>query len=594
VDASAVSILNPLPGIRKELGFLFVVGLFALRQSEFTMDFERITKYLEKWDKIIALLAAVGALLSGALNNPILAYLLAFFGWFMLSSWLWRIARQWEPIQKFVPVFSTKAQKWAALAALIALIVVNIVFLSVLIENLIPKPKTALTPFSEDKFGIIVAEFTQGAEDRATFSGSADKRDAICIDLQHLIDKQELTNKVLVQPAGPVKDEKQAKEWLDKYQADLIVWGYVPIDRPDSIRPTFTVREQELGVVESDPFASIDIVGEDANTLLTNRVAAVSNYLIGVYYLNSASYSNSKGEFSLAETLFSHAINEAEAEINQSGNTLELADGLALLYLMRGKAYAALNQSDKALQDYEKALENYPDWVKVYMAIGNVYYNRRDFDTAQTYFEKAQYTWRGLYGLGLIAYHRGDYALALENFMLALEDAQNSASDHEVVKIRFVLGMTYKQLGDWEQTQAFLGAVCSADNVPKNIQSGACSELTPLPTNTVTMAVLNTSTPIPTITDLPTMLPSATDSPAPSLTLLPTNKPVSKSATVLPTAPTPSASLTPTRTKRPYYTNTPTKKEEPLLPTATLLPVIEETRTEQPPLLPTAYPPPQP
>ena len=488
------------------------------------MDSDRLIEFVDKWAKVIGLLAGVGALLANVAKTPWLSCVLAIIGWALMSLWLWHIVRQRKTIRKVllakdesVPSRIYKRSHQYAAAAALALITALVwgwvgwrIWLSIR-----PAPSPSLTIFPGNKFGIIVAEFTQGARERTVYSGGADVRDNLYDDLLRLVAQQGLSGRVLIQQAGPVRSEQQAVDLGKQYAADMVIWGYIPTNQPHSFRPRFTLLCENEDLQAIDPVLfGVEITGRDiaeTSALLTERVRAVSSFVLGIVYLAEGE----PGDYERAVTILTQAIDEANAEVEQSSVVQrDLLYNLALFYLTRGRAYAAMDESEEALADYEQALKYWPNFGRAYVAVGNVYYARRDFETARIYYEKVEGSWYGSYGLGLVAYHQGQYDLAIRYFDRALSIALDEGipPSRGIETIRFALGMAYKQSGDWPSARNLLSQVCFAEGVSPNFQAWACVELTPR-SPTVTGS--------PIVTPLETLLPTPLPTPTPSPTATP-------------------------------------------------------------------------
>ena len=494
------------------------------------MDFDRLAKFVEQWGKVIGSLTAMAALLSIFSANTWVSYVLLIISWVVISLWLWPVAFEKtvrESIEQstYLPKLPKSYQGYfAAIGLALMTIVVWGWIGSQMWSNARSTAQPTLELFPEDRFGIIIAEFTQGSQERLTFSGGIDARDKLYNDVLRLISQQGLGNQIVVQQAGQIKDQEEALAVGQKYGAELVVWGYIPVDQPNSFRPSFTIlaKNEDLHTVDPVLF-SAEIIGEDtieASTLLTTRVRVVSSFVLGVIYMTEGD----PRDYQLAISIFDQAIIESSNELAASRALQEdLAFNLALLYLMRGRAYAALGNETSALEDYHRALDYRQNFTRAYAAIGNIYYLQRDFDTALIYYGKAQTNWRGVFGIGLISYHQENYDLAIQH----IESAQKMAVEEGVLaggeiemRLLFTLGMAYKQAGEWERAEVLLDQLCHSNDISENIQEGACIELTPTieVANTIPAALTLTALPILTESPTPTLLP-------PTPTLLPTPAP---------------------------------------------------------------------
>jgi len=490
------------------------------------MNQKYIVDALDHWGKIAGIVVGFGAMAAYVIDFQYLAIALGIICWSLLAIWLIRIWQQKSQIRDSLiggdkppeRIYSQR-QRLLAIGLLIA---ITILIWSWVIWQLWgifrPHPIPKMGVFPKDQFGIIVAEFTIGEQEREIYSGGTDLRNKISNDLERLIAQHSLTTNIEVQRTGPIRDREQAINIGESIGADLIVWGYIPHDQADNLVPNFTILDSQSGLSTIDPVLfGFEIIGEDtveASSLLSNHIRAVSSLIIGLAYLTDDQVKN----FHISADLFSESIELIEEEISPKiGDSVDLKFNLAILYLMRGRAYAALGQDEKAMDDYGMALFYRPEFTRAYLAIGNLHYNNRNFETAELFYKNSEHLWHGKYGLGLIAYQRGEYGEAVEHLTGALEKFLSKGSLEGTkmeLSLRFSLGMAYKQLGNWEDAKNLLWEVCYAEDISSSLRTGACSELA---------------------SAVPSLTSSSTPSPSPEPTIKPTELPIPTVDDELPT-----------------------------------------------------------
>ena len=508
------------------------------------MEIKRISDFLLKWDREIGLGLIIVTIISIALDYVIIAYALVIFAWIFIALWLLKIVvkgKSWsrKPGKaglRYTINYSRIQRIFAGLGVLIVTVIVwGWIGLTLwnYIELIIP-PK--LSPFPVDKYGIIVSEITKGSKERNNFLGGADIREKITTDINRLIIQHSISDRVEVQESGIIINEKAAYNLGDRYGADLVIWGYVPSDQPNVFRPSFTIINKKMDDFNllNPTIFNIEVGDTDtfeANEMLTNRVTAVSSFMLGMVFLNEGQ----SGDYERAIKLLSRSIREVKDEAEEHGESESLRYNLSLFHLIRGRAHTRLEKWEEALLDFQKALLYFPDSIRVYTALGNLYYEQKDYDTSEIYYQKALPYWRGTYGIGLISYQRGEYTKAIENFENALSIARESgiqAGSATDIAIQYSLGLAYKQSNDSYKAQEIFRYICESNEHDNEYTTCACRELTITPTTTIvhtststisfpkTVENSLTSSPFTSTITIETMIQiSATNSPTPTISV---------------------------------------------------------------------------
>ncbi len=441
------------------------------------MSGDKLLDLLEKWGKYIGFLVAIAGLISIFADSQIVAYVLLAVAWMLIFLWLWGIYHEKPVTPILIPgSMLSRLQKKRRRTVGVMLVLINIAFGGLLIfevsklllKTQTPSPDTIITPspasssfpdtislpastpsmtLSPFDFVVVLTEFSQGVNNVYKAPNSADIRDLIYRDLTKTIIRLELDKDVsIINLDGVLASELDARRVGEYYNADLVIWGYIPAEHPGAFRPTFTVLSDVDRWQESDAaLFNIGVTGSGSEMMLTNRVTTVTSFVLAVSYLDRGG----KVNFIKALSLLNQGIRDADNEYQLNpASKHDLVYNLALLYLVRGQANAALDREDEALDDFQKSLAYWPDFPKAYAAIGNVYYGRNDLATALENYKKAETKWYGMYGMGLVFYRNNRFQQAVSYFEASkLSAMQANISGVPLVKIDYALGLSY--YGPW-------------------------------------------------------------------------------------------------------------------------------------------------
>ena len=377
-----------------------------------------------------------------------------------------------------------------------------------------------------------------------SFPDGKSQRDVLYEDMQLMLERPDLNlgDTIMVQKYGPIRSDEEARDIGESINADLVVWGYIPSNRANELHPSFTLLSEFDEPMLGTTAFNVQISGDYNTSILTNRVSTVTSYVLALLYLNSSQ----RVDFNTATKLLGVGIAEAKDEYDKSsGRKVDLGYNLGLLYVASGRAYAAFGDEEAALNEYNHALEYSPGLNGAYIGIGNIYFSRfyvshqvNDLDTAYSSFEKALPSWNAYYGLGLVSYSRGDYEYAVDYFQKSLTGALGSGISENgttVMKIRYMIGLSYKALGLLNLAHLSLNPVCKSEDIKPDLKFMACDELA---TSTPTVLASPTITHTSTLLTLTKIFPSITRSPVES-TVLPATIPA---IIMPPTNPPPTAS----------------------------------------------------
>lgn len=488
------------------------------------MNIKKLFELLKNAETVLAFVVTAATLI-GVFTAPHLKkYILAIALWFVLSSLLLGYFRSYKHAKnKKTQIKISKNNKifiHPIHFTIFGFIVITAGMIWI-IGDLLPR-KYALSSFPKDEFGIVLAEFTYG-DSNLSYPEGRNRRDLLYEDMNRMLQRPDLnlSENVLIQKYPSIHSEKEAIKIAEKLNADIIVWGSISSTETSELRPNFTILLDVYGELPNPNLFNIQINGENTASMLTNRTRAITNYVLSLYYLNNPD----RAEYYTAIRLLDAGIKEAEEELstNTSGK-LDLSYNLALFHTTRGRAFAAVGNSELALNDYKRALDYSANFIGALIGIGNIYYNNyyvtndlENLDSAYTYYEKALPSWGAYYGLGLVSHSQEIYQTAVVYFQNALSNAlKNYPEDSTpIIKIHFMLGQTYMRQGDFGKSESELILVCESNKISSDLKNWACTDL-----NTLNLhpSPLNVSMPTnsPMLTSIPpTQIPPTQIPPTP-------------------------------------------------------------------------------
>ena len=147
-----------------------------------------------------------------------------------------------------------------------------------------------------------------------------------------------------------------------------------------------------------------------------------------------------------------YSLNAPARECYVNANKLSPKD-FRWIYLL-GKLDQVEGRVDDAIQRYQTAASLQPDFVPVFVNLGNIYLELNRLDEAKNSFTSALQKHANdpasHYGLGQVALSRRSYAEAVEHFEKALALAPDAN------RIHYALAMAYRGLRDSEKTKFHL------------------------------------------------------------------------------------------------------------------------------------------
>lgn len=370
-----------------------------------------------------------------------------------------------------------QVDKRLILAGLVGVLLIGVV------AWLLLKPQSSWTPgkpIDEAMFGIAIAEFTVGADQERSEQGRETSQ-LLYQQLENLLNQQiGLTGRVTLTKVGVVRDSEEAKKAGEKVNADVVLWGWIPVFNTEAIVPNFTILAEDTVENSSPLLESVNLMISGPGTIrltqLSGRTLALSRFVIAYVYLRSESTS----DYGKALDMFELGIQELEQDLefvqNLTGETDDLEQRLsfqdtiaviektlAIFYTGKGVAFAALSEPDEAYRCYETALSYDENYSRVYMALGNHYHSEKSYDDALVMFSKAETLEPtnpgGKYGLGITYFAIGEYdkSVAYLNEALPLIGVER-----ERLYVYLVLGYAYQSNGAIDEAiEAFRAALDS-------------------------------------------------------------------------------------------------------------------------------------
>lgn len=384
----------------------------------------------------------------------------------------------------------------------------------------------------QDKFGILVANFTEGASRIPTRSGKS-----IALDILDSLDDNfyfsPLSDNVAISHVCAIRNEREANRAGESTGASMVIWGRLSND----------VLKPEISLIDSPEWsANTDIrkilspifggdVGSENLTPLSYRIETLTNLIVGLVYLDNA---KGPSDYELANQSFSLAIESVYKDYRISSCTetddRAIRRSLAILYTGRGRGNNGLKEPEKANADYYKAIECDDQYSSAYIGIGNIEYTNRNFSKAEIQYKKAlalKPSASAYYSLANTRYYLGDIDTSIEYYKKAIEITESNG--YNASDARLYLGETYTEIGLYnlavEQYKIIFESNIATD-VQKNNAQKHLSEidiwLTASPTASVLRPV-TTGTPelansTATLKFTPSLIPTKTSMATPILT----------------------------------------------------------------------------
>lgn len=449
--------------------------------------------------------------------------------------------------------FTAKIHYYTGRQRLIAVVVLatNAIVSSLVLATIFVRPcLDSVEPIAPGSFGILIADFTEGLNRSPTFEGK-ELANRTFNALKSRLATSALSSRVELRRICDVRNQVEALKVGQSAEASLVLWGNAAEFAEDTFEPSFTFVSSTVWPSDIDPsILAVElnrVDNADLPSKISARTTSIAAFVIGLIHLNGA---RTPEDYELAIREFSFAIANTEPELEtlRAGSEQELVTKrtLAIFYVMRGRANAALGESQKAVEDYNAAERKDPTCPFVYVAKGNFYYTLANFSRAESLYRQA-ISLGGIpaayYGLGNALFYLDRHRDSIEAYLRAINLIEEKGDDPS--GIRLILGTVYKldrqdQLA-LEQLDKVVQSPLASTSEKKQAQDIIASILNPTPTPSKTPTLLPTVIP----TDTPMVTATLTRFPTPILTMTPT-----PTETEAPTE-TPTLTPFPTPTGRP-------------------------------------------
>ena len=131
---------------------------------------------------------------------------------------------------------------------------------------------------------------------------------------------------------------------------------------------------------------------------------------------------------------------EKSLKLNPQNIRVQYKKGLALLYGQK---------NDEAAEEFHTILKNTPNFALAYEGIGRSFFQKKDYNKAETYFLKAlaldPNLWRAQIFLGYIYDHRKDYHAAIGEYKSAISAQPNNGLIYNNLGVSYSLAGEYKK-----------------------------------------------------------------------------------------------------------------------------------------------------
>jgi Tfp pilus assembly protein PilF len=358
-------------------------------------------------------------------------------------------------------------------------------------------------------FGIVVADFASGPNYELSVKGR-EISDLLAENLTDDLKSGMSTSGIDIKRWKKViRSREAAEEMAERLNADLVIWGYVPVGTRDAIKPYFSFSDSSyvslvVPLSMSDSISGLETI--DLAKALSRNTIVLTKFVMGVAYLEH-------GDYQMAILRINEAIAITEERLRESEDlqtTTTIREDLVRFYIFRGQAQERTSNLNAAILSYFEASEVAVNSPLPFLALGNMYYQN------------------------------GDWAKAEENYLVALDRGPNNAKVwYSLGNAHFSMGNVSEAIGDYRKAKnhdpklclAYLNLVAAyvdsnqclearneyeeleqlAENLPRcagvvELASKRTSHCgTPTPKPTLTLAV--TKTPTTTPTPLPTVPP---------------------------------------------------------------------------------------
>jgi len=215
-----------------------------------------------------------------------------------------------------------------------------------------------------------------------------------------------------------------------------------------------------------------------ASTLhLTGDImTAARHYEVIGKYEKAATMYMEIGEKNLAAKCFGKAgMNAKAAELFEELKDYILAADFyerEELFKKAGDLFASVDQSDRAIMNYESYLKENPDDKETLFDLAKFYQDAERYDEAIKMFQQVtdaeEYRYESLKKLGQCFLARNIYDVALDRFNECLGD--DAKPNRQNIDVYYDIGRTYQAKGDYDNAKNVFGKVMAIDYYYRDIQ----------------------------------------------------------------------------------------------------------------------------
>ncbi|MGB8644887.1 MAG: tetratricopeptide repeat protein [Anaerolineae bacterium] len=455
-------------------------------------------------------------------------------------------------------IISKKTRYYSQRERLLAggLLATNVIVSILVLSAIIPRPCTnnsATLP--SGKFGILIADFTEGLGKNATPKG-IETADRTADAVKSRLAVSSIGDRVAVVRGCAIRNSDEALRAGQDVNASLVLWGNTAQFAEQVFEPSFTfVKPPSNSSVINPLLFQVELSRVDSAELpskISARTTSVAAFIIGLAYLEDG---QSTDYFPLAAREFTFAISQTEPELaaltHGSEQEIAIKRTLAIFYTLRGRAFAATGDNQKALEDYSNAEKQDSNYPSIYVGRGNYYYSIDSYDSAEAEYRKAlalQELPAAYYGLGNSLFYQQQSQASIQSYLKAIQLMVERGE--EPSKVRLVLGIVYKLSGQTTPAAEQFNLVLQSSKASMLQKQQAQVELDSMLTPTATLSPSPLPTASSTSFPISTLMPTFTLEPLPTYTATWTTTAILTLITATETTtPTVTPSLTATREK---------------------------------------------
>jgi len=286
-----------------------------------------------------------------------------------------------------------------------AIIAGNIIFVIVFVSVRINESPSSTVSLPADKFGVVIADFGQGSQQRISFEG---KQVAKLLQRQIVARLKEMgltPHVAVVNLRSVIRNDYEALSIGKRLDADLVVWGWTSPDGQFPAVTNFTTVPDWLRKQYAPPTWTVTFVSstDDSVTQTEIRTALTIIWATGITSIHKGSVNAAIREFTSAIGLATSIQGSEKQEV------------LAALYAYRGKAHVLTDDNRSAEMDFRYSLSTHPNYIAM-VSLADLLESKQHHREAESHYYEAltlnPNSPRPYYGLGNIAYVRDAFSEA--------------------------------------------------------------------------------------------------------------------------------------------------------------------------------------